>query len=383
MTFGTSVRPRSVLIDGLIDRIREFPWDLPPSSLSEDTVRLPIALVVLLIAAGVAASGQVVANEHFDVTAHPNIDTPPRTVTYQGMSFQVDHLGHVEPGEPVNVEVDAEAEEAYSVALYDADGFRLAEDDGVGSDAFTFETSSTDGTTYTPGTYVVAVNDNGFQAIAPLVITGYRLSVDAPSTVESGSMVRVDASVTTIDDAKSIDRVQVVIGDENHHERVTLSSDGDSDYTKTFALDSFPEGDYDLYVVAQGSEEVLGQQEVLGVSASQSFRVGQESTSDDSSEDSSGGGSSGSDGSDEEETPESQPTSTVDETTTSDTKGTSDVNTDDANTDDDTPTTSDESVITPNTQATEPSTTDSPGQPLGVFPVLLTLLLVTIIARRR
>jgi len=337
--------------------------------------------VVLLV----ASTGSVVANGQYDVTTNHQVDTPVRTVTFQGDSFRIADLGRVDPGESVIAKVAATAGDAYTVTLHNAKGQEIEEFDGTGTDSFTFETTSSAGT-YEPGTYVVAVHDSGVQAVAPVVIAGYHVALDAPSSLELGSVMTVEASVSTVDDTKPIDRVQVVIGNADDTRRKTLSTNGNGDYSGTFPLDTLGAGEYSIYVIVQGSQRVLGQQEVVGVSDSQSLQIESAAveTTDRSSEGASGG-SGGSDGDTESDgsngsagnittsttvTAVRSTDAAVSTTTGGPTRieaaSTSTVTTD--------------SVITPNSVA--PATT-TPGQPLGVLPSLAAFVVVMILAQRR
>lgn len=345
---------------------------------------------VLLVAAAATLSGSSLGQSGYAVTASPAVDTPDRDVTFDNATFEVTQLGRVDPGDSVSATVSAPSGDAYDVYLYDADRDILDRHRDPSSATVFFDVPADD-PNYPPGTYVIAVDHDGeFRAVTPLVIVGYDVTVsDPPSGAEPGEAVTVEASVTTVDDRKPIEQVQVVIGNDDDRQTETLSSDGDGDYSGSFTLDSLPEGEHSLYVVVQGSEEVLQRQEVLGVSDAHSFTVESGGSSDgDSSGGSSGGGSSGG-SSGEQGTAEPTGTATTDSTST--TSSTSDPTETDGSTPTGStsegttspPTTSDDPVITPNPTTSAAPTTSSPGQPLGVLPVVAALLLAAALARRR
>lgn len=362
---GNPVHLRVVLVNGLNH--------VTPS-------RLALPLAILLILAGIGS-----ASQHYDITPDPHVDTPSRTVEYNNDTYEISALGRVDPGVSVDADVTAPSDEAYEVTLYDKERQELDAERSVGDDSIPFPTTWPNGSSYSPGTYVFTVSHEGdIQTVAPLVVSGYEVEADAPGQAAPGSTVTIDATVTQISGSVPIDRVQVVIGNDADERRVTLQEQEEGEYSRTFTLDTLSEGSYSLYVVVQGSDTVLGRQEMLSVSDSQAFDI--ESSSQSTATDS-----------EPTERPSSpQPTSTATPTviTTTASSQTSDgasATPTSGQTAGDggtlsggagTPTDAD-GVITPNPPTSASSDTNAPGQPLGLLPPLVALFLIAALAVRR
>lgn len=341
--------------------------------------RLAVVTVVLVLLG--AASGVYVASasSHYTITASPSVDTPTREVTFDGQEFTVSAIARVDPGETVTASVSAPTGDFYSIPLYDSDQRIVDRREGTNDSTVSFETAFEDGEPYEPGTYAIVVSHDGiFQAVHPLVISGYRVSVDAPTSAEEGSEVTVSATVEPVDDTKAISQVRLVIGNDDRDRRTTMAGSGTGEYSTTIEVDQLGTGDYTLYVVVQGEEEALGSKELLGVSDSQPFTIGDGSTG--------GGGSGGGQGGSTDEgspTTDEGTTRTTAPTTSSTTQGTGDgTGESDART-----TTDGSAVVTPRspapTDTAQKSGIDALGQPVGVGVAVVALAGVGWIGLRR
>lgn len=323
-----------------------------------------IAVVAVLLVTALAGAGAV-ADSHYAITASPSVDTPTREVTFEDQDFTVSALARVDPGGTVSATVDGPSDEEYRVLLYNGDGQIIDRHDGTGASTVSFETAYEEGGTYPPGTYVIVVSHDGvFQVIHPLVVSGYRASVDAPADAEPDDEITITASTATVDDAKAISGLEVVIGNDDRHRREPLEADGSGSYEASIRLDTLGTGSYSLYVVVQGHDEVLDQPEILGVSDPQSFDIvdgtGSTTASPTEGTETATGTRSPDDG-----------TPTATDGTHTGTGGTAETATASASATDSTD--RDGTVITPR-PTTAPTRTTTPGQPLGLAPVAVAAL---------
>lgn len=263
----------------------------------------PVLVVCLMVAAAVAsgipATASVAQSDDYEISIDGSITVPERTVTVDGDSYTVDALATREPGDQLTVDVDAPAGQEYDLYLYNRQVQIEQTEPMNGSGTAEFVTDD-----LRPSTYFVAVYlDGKIQKIHPLVISGYDLSTDAPSTATRGETVNVSVDVTRTDERMSDPprRIQVILGNQTASLRVN-ASEQDGTYVAQVPTESLSPGEYATYSVVRGENETEGgEKEVLGVSARQDLTVESTSTptptptdtSDDS--DSTNGGSSGED----------------------------------------------------------------------------------------
>lgn len=261
---------------------------------------LVATLLVAALVAGVAAVA--VADSGYGLTVNNAIDVPDRTVTVEDREYHVSTLSTYRQGEYIEATVTAPAGEdsRYTVRLYNADRQQeTASPTRSGDDTVRFGTDD-----LPPGSYVLGVDDDGFQVVHPVVVQGYGVSVAVDGTDVTGGSHTVEAGQrfeTTVDlepyeDAPPVHAVEVVlVYDDGTHRTVTASEAGSNSYAAT--VDAPEEaGSYRLGVTVRGPEEVADQdeREVVAVGDPVDLEVTAGSTPTATPDDASDGSSSAS-----------------------------------------------------------------------------------------
>jgi hypothetical protein len=331
-------------------------------------VALSLTALALLSAVVVPA----LAATEYDVDVNGSIDTADRDVTVDGDTFTVTAVGTVSHGEAITATVDAPAESNYDLYLYNSDRRVADAVDMDGSGSAEFETGY-----LSPGSYVVAVytSEGSIAAVQPVVVSGYDVSVDAPTRVTAGTAATIGVTLTETTDAPNPDRVEVVVlRDGSVVTRVDATADGDG-YTASLPSD-LAAGEYRYYVGVRGPNEVDGRHELVALDDGERLRV--EAADDTTGSDGGGGGGDASaDETTVTTTETSSPETTSPETTTEQTPTvTPGTTTATAATE-----TTTDGVITPNgtveTTATETTTaTEIPARGVQLLGLLLVALVL-------
>ena len=231
------------------------------------------AVAVLVLALSLSAA--LAAASGYHVSSDGATDIPERTVEVQQQTHTIDSMVRARAGDRVTVSVDA-PDEVYRLHIRNSDERIVASKPGRGSGTFTYDLSG-----YEPGSYAIMPDADGvYQDVLPLLVSGYEVTVDAPSTAERGAQVEVSLDVSRVDTAvpPAPAKVQVVLagGGETRTVEAAASASGYVATVDTSALDA---GEYTLYGIAQGNEETSGRQELLGQSDSHSLTVREETGS--------------------------------------------------------------------------------------------------------
>jgi len=337
---------------------------------------LALSLVVVPLT-GLAAT-------EYGITADPSMDTPTETTTYEGKEYTVSSVTPITTDQTISVQTSVPEGAGYYI------NFRGPENQIISSEWKTGDASHTIDyySSGKAGTYAITIQEEGLtQAVHPVVVQGYDISVSTPESVEEGESVTIEASVSerSIEKHSAFDRVEFVIGNEDIEVREQMSQADDGTYTATVSTDDLEAQSYTVYAAVRGDEEVRKRDEILGVSEATSFEVIAAST--ETPADSNPSGSTGSESPDSTATPTTTPTKTPTPTPTTNATATP-MMTDAPTTTptDDTPSrsptaTDDSGVIDPSTAtATATTEADGPG-----FSALLTIMAVlgTFALRRR
>lgn len=363
---------------------------------------LGIAVVfvgVLLVGSAVAASGGSA-----DLTVEDSIEIPEQTVENGGSEYTFDRVAIRSPGDDIVVDVTLpDGVSAANVELRNAD--EEVEDRTRVTESETVTFSGEDTEQYPPGTYMMILEfDGSYEAVHPVIISGYDMSLSYPGEVEPDGSLTVTTNVeaATLDDPPN--GVDIVF--HGNGEVIDVSADRVDDWTyeTTLDLDGVAEGQYTLYAIATGDDEVEGYSVSLGSTTGDTVTVsadsdggGDQTPPDDGSEedqtddetndggeetdDGSGGESDDTDG--EEETDETNDGGDTDdgEETNGGEVTDGDGETDSSNeTDDGEETDGEDSVIDPN-DGVEPDQPDDE-QSLTLLVPISSLLLVTLLGRR-
>jgi len=261
------------------------------------TSALQVVSVCLIVLASVSLAAPVASESDYDLEVVDSISTPEETIEIEGTEYPVDGVGVIKPGEPIEIEVTSQ--EQYSIYLYNTD--EKAEFSNVWTAdktrvAMGTEDDALDTSTLEPGTYMLSLEprEQGRQAVYPVVVEEFDLSVDHPTSATVSEEIKVTASIEPTDAATNVDAVDVAIWNEANDDgkNITLGAEGDGTYSTTTNLTDFGEGEYHVYGAVQGDEEAQGYPTIVAIDNGETLTV----TADDTDEDDgtgSGGGSSG------------------------------------------------------------------------------------------
>lgn len=255
----------------------------------------PTLVLVTLIVGSVVLLGvvsPVAAADEYQITIDGSIDTPTRQVTFESNTYQVSAVAKADEGESIEVDVtDPAPDDDYNVFLYNSDR-QIVDAEGQFSGNETgiqFDTSGLES-----GSYTFVVEADGIEeAVHPLVIKGYEVSVTAPSSADPGDdvEVNVDVSVINPDEVNETnDRVEVVIAGETQD--ISQDASGsDGQYSVTMDTDSLDAGTYDVYAtVRNDSITVSGRAAIFGISDAKSLDLTSDSEDDQNNDGGGGGG---------------------------------------------------------------------------------------------
>ncbi|KAB1198234.1 MULTISPECIES: cell surface glycoprotein [Haloferax] len=345
---------------------------------------------ILIISLVTSSGGSIaLAATGYGITSSDDIDTPDQTVTIDGTEYDVSSIGRVYKNDALTIDTNAPAGTSYDIYIYNDDRNIVDTAAAEGDDSASFDTSYFG----SPGSYVAAIYiDGSIERIHPVVVSGYRVSVDAPKSAPKGEDITVDLSLSKVTDIQDPYSVEVVVAQGNSVvKRIDASQTGSLSYQATLSND-LNKGDYNLYAVARSETTVDGKHELVGISDTQQLTVKSRTTTTANS----GDGSS-----EATETTTATPTATTTTastptptttesptTTTEHTSTESPTTTSESVTTTVTSQTTDSSVLTPNNDNTDSSsktTTESslPAPWLSALGILFTGLILVIRRRRK
>ena len=229
--------------------------------------------VILLTLSVVITSGIVqpaVSTNQFSISVDPSIETPTRSISFLGNSFDINEFAQRDPGTMLGVSVSGPSE-SYVLYLYNSNKQAVHTESSSGNDQF-----SIDLTDRPPGSYAVVLfsqRSQEFETIYPIVVRGYDVSLTITDDAITGSEIHPTVSVKKIAGTKSIESVEVALVNDTHTTRVEASKTSDRTYEATLSLDEVDMGTYRAYAAVRGSKEAFGTKERLGVSDQQTLRV--------------------------------------------------------------------------------------------------------------
>jgi len=223
-------------------------------------------VVALLCCTALFAGGIAAADGSYDISIAGSVDTPDRVVTLEGTDYTVSAIGVVDPGEPIQVSVDAPADTTYDLYLYNEEKQQEDRIDDAGASA-TFDGN------YPAGSYVVGVYaDGNFEAVHPVVVRSYDVTLETPASAETGETVEFTADVENVAGTEQdLDTVQIVVSKDGDEQVLTATKSADGTYTATTTLSET--GEYLVYANARSADSVNGQKELIGVSRSSEITV--------------------------------------------------------------------------------------------------------------
>ena len=210
--------------------------------------------------------GLAAATSGYELLSDQSIETPEETVEVDDIEFVIDSLVVVSHGESIEVQTTTPSEDDRPRVNLE----RVTEDGNPdrikttlirGSEDVEFTTDDLD-----PGTYVITMSDGGYQDILPVVIAGYDVAVDHPTTADRKSfdLTIETSSITTTDELTT---AEVVLWSEGENYTQTVDVNSDETVTTTINTADIPAGEYQIYTAVRSDEVVYGgQQEILVVS---------------------------------------------------------------------------------------------------------------------
>jgi len=220
--------------------------------------------------------GLAAATSGYELLSDQSIETPEETVEVDDIEFTIDSLVVVSHGESIEVQTTTPSEDDRPRVNLE----RVTEDGNPdrikttlirGSEDVEFTTDDLD-----PGTYVITMSDGGYQDILPVVIAGYDVAVDHPTTADRKSfdLTIETSSITTTD---KLTTAEVVLWSEGENYTQTVDVNSDETVTTTINTAEIPAGEYQIYTAVRSDEVVYGgQQEILGVSEPSTITVDSE-----------------------------------------------------------------------------------------------------------
>ncbi len=208
------------------------------------------------------------------------IGIPHRTVTYEDTAYEIQDIGAYTLGEDINITINTTDINSFQLSLLDKDQNFL----------WNNMTYYTEGNTYvvmpgsavtSPGTYVLAVFYQGdVQAVKPVVISSYKMSVNPDTTVVApGGTLNVKVGVLP----DTTQPVKVVLVRNSSSIESTANRTNMGEYEAKVGIPSSAYGEFSLYASIPSGNMILGYPELIGISSGGTINVTEIPTSTASS----------------------------------------------------------------------------------------------------
>lgn len=196
----------------------------------------------------------------YQISASDTTSIPERTIGFQGDTYTLESTVQASPGETISVDANA-PDETYHVRIYDGDRQIVAEKSATGDSSFSFDLSN-----YETGSYVIATSHDGnYTAVQPLLVSGYDVTIAAPSAASAGESFDVSLTVTPTAGDETPETVKVIVARDGPTHAVEATKTNGT-YTATVDDHRLSEGSYTVYGVAQRDERAFGREEIVGLS---------------------------------------------------------------------------------------------------------------------
>lgn len=223
--------------------------------------RLLILLVVCCMC--VMTVGSVAASSEYTLQPENEIQTPDRTVTYDGTELTISSIGVVEHEDAIKADISGPN---YDLVVQ----LRSATDPGPLIDSQSREDAgtvsfNTDGT-LSPGTYLLLLAYNNYERAAPVVVSGYDMTAEATVQEETEELT-ISTTATPTASSGDPNEVRAVVWDGETQQNTTLTQQADGDYQGQVSVSKLAD-DYDVYVTAHGDETLYdsSENEILAIS---------------------------------------------------------------------------------------------------------------------
>ncbi|HLB69884.1 MAG TPA: hypothetical protein VJJ51_02445 [Candidatus Methanoperedens sp.] len=220
-------------------------------------LNIKVAMVLVILVLNVPASANTT------ISLDNTIDTPDRTVTYQGKNYEVQDIGSYLLGQAVNISVNVTDIESFQLSLLDSDkeflwNYMVYYTEGQ------VEVTMPGNVVTTPGTYAFAIFYQGdILVFKPVVFSRYELSVIPESTtVAPGATLHVTARVVP-DDGQPM---KVVLAKNSSSLEYAVNRTREGLYETEIKIPSSASGRFSLYAAMESEKTAQGYPELLGVS---------------------------------------------------------------------------------------------------------------------
>lgn len=236
-------------------------------------------LCLLLISSSLSA-GATTDTAEFDVTTDGAVDTPKQEFEFEGNQLTVSSFAEVSPDENIIVNVTSPENKGINVQLRDSENDIIATKfPGSGYSTVSFNTTElktelerTQGRV--AGTYTVVLeSDSSIEAVLPVVISGYNLTVQHVSSTEINSQANISVELSFTELEANPKSVEVTAFTDD--QVITTSAQRQNNtYEATLSFDNVGLGEYNVYAAALGDNETAtGDPIALAVGSGRSISV--------------------------------------------------------------------------------------------------------------
>ncbi len=235
-------------------------------------VVLPVLIIISIasFAPAVLASGTTTAT----ITLDSIVDTPDRTVTHSGATYEITDIGVYRMDQDILVSVNISDGQSFQVSLINKHENSVwgKAIDGTGAP----EAPATPvtlvipaGTVGTPGAYALAVRHQGQILVAkPVVISVYDLLISSDPVVEAGETLDVvvdverDCVPSTVNETVKVMLSQGIVS----FEEIAIPA-GTGRYEAGIEIPAIASGDFSLYCAITTDRTVFGYPETIGAAS--------------------------------------------------------------------------------------------------------------------
>ncbi len=208
------------------------------------------------------------------ITLDSIVDTPDRTVTHSGATYEITDIGVYRMDQDILVSVNISNGQSFQVSLINKHENTIwgTVIDGTGAPEAPATPATLiipSGTVGMPGAYALAVRHQGQILVAkPVVISVYDLLISSDPRVEAGETLDVvvningDGVPVTVNDTVKVVLSQGIVS----FEEIVIPADTGR-YEASIEIPAIASGDFSLYCVITTDRTVLGYPETIGAAS--------------------------------------------------------------------------------------------------------------------
>ncbi|ESS05536.1 MAG: hypothetical protein A07HB70_02012 [uncultured archaeon A07HB70] len=235
--------------------------------------RLSVTALALLVCLAALAAPLAAADGAYDLTSDSAVDVPDRQVEVQGDTFTISSVTRADPGDTISVTVTAPSGAETTTLLYDNEQQIVDAADSTGTSTVEFDLSG-----YDAGTFSLVLQDDGAREAAhPVVVRGYSVTSDAPTSVGPDDTFSVTADVSKLR-GDDLTRVEVVVANDATTLRADATAANGDTYEASVDASRLGTGSYQVYATVRGPEQALGNDELLGLDDPSTLEVEEQSS---------------------------------------------------------------------------------------------------------